>query len=87
MPSTQRERVERHLNFARNLRIETRVLQGKDLAATLVNFARLHGVTQIFLLRPPRRSWSRLFGRTLVQQVVRLARDIQVTIVAERRGK
>ena len=32
--------MERHLNFARNLQIETRVLQGHDAAAVLVEFAR-----------------------------------------------
>ena len=79
------EAVERHLNFARNLRIETRLLQGKEVASTLVDFARLHGITQIFLLRPQRGGWSRVIGRNLVQQVVRLARDMQVTIVAEHR--
>jgi two-component system sensor histidine kinase KdpD len=85
IPTGQRETVERHLNFARNLRIETRLLQGRDLAKTLVDFAHLHGITQILLLRPQRRDWSNVLGRNLVQQVVRMARDIQVTIVAERR--
>ena len=35
--------LERHLNFARGLQIETRVLQGSDVAETIVTFARLHG--------------------------------------------
>ena len=85
LPLAAGEAVERHLNFACNLRIETRLLQGKEVASTLVDFARLHGITQIFLLRPHRVSWSRIIGRNLVQQVVRLARDMQVTIVAEHR--
>ncbi len=85
LPKAQRERVERHLNFARNLHIETRVLQGDNVAQTLVNFARLHRVTQIFLARPRLRSWPRFFHRNLLGDVVRLARDMQVTIVAERR--
>src|SRR5262249_47836096 len=42
----ERESLERHLNFARGLRIETRILQGTDVAETVVDFARLHGVTQ-----------------------------------------
>jgi two-component system sensor histidine kinase KdpD len=87
LPLAHREAVERHLNFARNLRIETRLLQGKDAARTLIDFARLNGITQIFLLRPQRTAWPRILGRHLHQQVVRLAHDMQVTIVAERRGK
>ena len=34
----ERESLDRHLNFARALRIETRVLQGSDTAETIVGF-------------------------------------------------
>ena len=84
---TDREAVERHLNFARNLHIETRVLQGDDVARTLVEFAHLNGVTHIFLARPQPSPWLALSGRSLVQQVVHLARDMQVTIVADRANR
>jgi two-component system sensor histidine kinase KdpD len=80
----QREALERHLNFARALQIETRVLQGSDVAESIVTFARLHGVTQIFVARErpsPLRSW---FASAFVQRIVHLARDMQVTIVADR---
>jgi two-component system, OmpR family, sensor histidine kinase KdpD len=80
-----REALTKHLNFARNLHIETRILQGEDVAETLVDFARMHQVTQIFLGRSRQDSPFAMFGRNLVQQVVRLAHDMQVTIVAERR--
>jgi two-component system, OmpR family, sensor histidine kinase KdpD len=85
LPRAQREAIERHLNFARNLHVETRVLQGENIAQALVNFARLHRITQIYLVRPRQRPWPRLLGRNLLGQVVRLARDMQVTIVADRR--
>jgi two-component system sensor histidine kinase KdpD len=85
IPAGQREAVERHMNFARNLHIEPSVLQGEDVAQTLVDFARRHKVTQIFLARPRQKRWPMVFGRGLVERVVRLAHDIQVTIVAERR--
>lgn len=85
LPAREREAAERHLAFARNLRIETRLLQGDSAAQAIVDFARLNGITQIFLLRPRRAPWPRIFRRALHQQVVRLARDIQVTVVAERR--
>src|SRR5215467_7092627 len=38
LPPAERESVEKHLNFARNLHIDTRILQGTDPAAALVNF-------------------------------------------------
>jgi two-component system sensor histidine kinase KdpD len=68
------EAIERHLNFARNLHIETRVAESDNVAQTLVDFARRNGVTQIFLARHR--------GRGLVQSVVRRAPDMQVIIVA-----
>jgi two-component system, OmpR family, sensor histidine kinase KdpD len=82
--AADREAAERHLNFARNLHIEARTLQGSDVAKTLVEFARLNGVSHIFLARPRQSQFPAMFRRTIVQQVVRLARDMQVIIVADR---
>jgi two-component system sensor histidine kinase KdpD len=87
MPERDREMVERHLNFARNLHIETRVLQGQDVAKMLVEFAHLNGVTHLFLARPQPSQWPALSRRSLVQQVVHLARDMQVTIAADRSNR
>ena len=87
LPAQQRDAVERHLNFARNLHVETRVLPGDDAAEALVDFARLHQVTHIFVARPRYSRFPGLLGRNLVHRVVRLAQQMQVTIVAERHRK
>lgn len=79
----EREEVERHLNFARNLHLETRILEGQDVAATVVEFARRNHITQVFLARP--RSQSRpCLRRDLLQQIVQSASDMQIVIVSER---
>lgn len=78
LPPGEREAVERHLNFARNLRIETRILHDEHVAERLVEFARDQHVTQIFLVNPRA-------GHPLVSRVLQLARDMQVIVVAERR--
>lgn len=78
----EHETVSRHLNFARNLHIETRVVEGADPAETLVNFARANGVTQIFVARPRYKWAERVTGKHLIHRVVRLAPDMQITIVA-----
>ncbi len=83
-PGDQREAIERHLNFARNLHIETRILEGEDPASTLVDFARRNQVAQIFLARPRQRQWLPLLSRDLVQKIVALAKDMQIVIVSER---
>lgn len=80
-----RETVERHMSFARNLRIETHVVQARDRARAIAEFARAHRVTQIFMGRSTPQPWWKLGAETLVQSLVRQARDMQVTIVAERR--
>jgi two-component system sensor histidine kinase KdpD len=80
----EREQLERHLNFARALQIETRVLEGRDAADALVTFARLNGVTQIFVARDRRDRIRRWFTPSLVDRIVNLARGLHVTIVADR---
>jgi two-component system sensor histidine kinase KdpD len=77
----ERESVERHLNFARNLRIETRILYDENAGERLVEFARQQHVTQIFLAHPQTRS-----RREQVSRILRLAHDMQVIVVADRRS-
>jgi two-component system sensor histidine kinase KdpD len=79
------ETVKRHMSFARNLRIETHVVKAKDVGAAIADFAHKERVTQIFMGRSTPLPWYRRFEETLVQQVVRQAREMQITIVAERR--
>ena len=85
LPPDAREAIEKHLDFSRKLHIETRVLEGEDAAQTLVDFARRNGVTQIFLAKPTKRQLSFLALGDFVMKVVRLASDMQVTVVADRR--
>jgi two-component system, OmpR family, sensor histidine kinase KdpD len=85
LPPAEREAIAQHLNFARNLHIETRILESSDIAAAVVDFARRNQITQIFLARPKERHWSlNLFSRDLVQKIVNIAKDMQIVMVAER---
>jgi two-component system sensor histidine kinase KdpD len=85
LPQPDRDAIEQHLDFARKLRIETRILEGDDAAVALVDFARRNQVTHLFLAKPPRRRLPFLTKRHLVMKVVALAKDMQVTVVADRR--
>ena len=76
-----REAIERHLNFARNLHIETHMLEGRDAAALVIDFARQNQITQIFVTRP---RLSRLFSRDPVHRMIDMAKDMQVVIVSDR---
>jgi two-component system sensor histidine kinase KdpD len=84
LPEKDREAIGRHLNFARNLHIETRILEGQDAAATLVDFARRNQVTQIFVTRPPEPKWLPTLSRNVVQRIVAMAKDMQIVIVSDR---
>jgi len=66
--------LEPWLNFCRNLRIEAKAISDPDAAKGVVDYAREGGVTQVFVTR----------HAPDVNKLVNLARDMQVTIVAER---
>jgi two-component system, OmpR family, sensor histidine kinase KdpD len=85
LPAERREAIRRHLTFARNLHLDTHTLRGEDTARVLLDFARLHRITQIFMARPHYSPWQGFLGMKLVHRVVGEARDMQVTIVAERK--
>ena len=83
LPESERLALEKHLSFARNLRIDTQILKGKG-ASLLVDFARQNGVTQIFVTRPRRRIGLRLGPHDPVQEIIDLAKDMQIVIVSDR---
>jgi len=84
LPASEREAVEKHLRFARGLQIETRIVGGSDVAKTVVRFARDNQVTQIFVSQAQTRLRERLRSRNFAENIVRLAEDLQVTVVADR---
>ena len=82
-----REAMEKHLNFARNLHIETRILEGDNVAEQILDFAHRNQITQILAARPKIRPWGHLRSTDPVLQIVQIATDIRVIVVAERRKK
>ena len=69
-----RAAIERHLNFCRNLRIKPEIIESREPAKAVSEWARTHGITQIFITR----------DSPDAHKLVHSARDKQVTIVAER---
>jgi two-component system sensor histidine kinase KdpD len=84
LPEQEREAIEKHLNFARNLHIETRVLEGADTASVVIDFARRNAITQIFVVRPTGHAWFSFLSRDPVQRVISHAKDMQIVIVSDR---
>ncbi len=84
VPTEERKQVEEHLRFARSLQIEAHVLSGENIAKTVVDYARRNQVTQIFVTRVRSHCLDRLRGKYDAENLVRLAREMQVTVVATR---
>lgn len=87
LPVERKDAIQKHLNFARNLHVETRTLESDDPAQALLDFARRNQITQIILGRPKDNSWSVLLGTDLIFRIVRKAKDIRLIIVAERQNQ
>jgi two-component system sensor histidine kinase KdpD len=87
LPAAEREAVEKHLRFARSLRIETQILAGRDVPQTVVDFARRNQVSQIFVARLRSPLHKRLLGKDYAEAIVHSAQDLQVTVVADRSRK
>jgi two-component system sensor histidine kinase KdpD len=77
--------MEGHLNFARNLHIETRILEGDDAAETIMDFARRNQITQILLDRPKYHPWDHLLSSDPALRIVKKAKGIRVIVAADRR--
>jgi two-component system sensor histidine kinase KdpD len=84
LSAAERRSIEQHLNFARNLHIETRILEGEDVAEVVVDFARRNQVTQIYLTRPRHQKWLPLITADPAQKIISLAKDMQIVIVSDR---
>jgi len=84
LPAGERQAVEKHLRFARSLQIETQVIGGTDVANTVVEFARRNQATQIFVAHMEVPLLDRLRGKNFAENIVLLAQDLQVTVVADR---
>lgn len=84
LPEADWEAVESHLNFARNLHLETRILEAEDVAVAVVDFARRNQITQIFVTRPNVSAWLPLLSRDPGQRIIHMAKDIQIVIVSDR---
>jgi two-component system sensor histidine kinase KdpD len=82
-----RDAMEKHLNFARNLHIETRIIEGDNVAEQIMDFAHRNQITQILAARPKFRPWDHLQSTNPVLQIVQIATDVRVIVVADRRKR
>ena len=80
IPLEEKTLLERNLSHAQVAGARIEALDGEDPAHTIMQFARAHGITQIFLAnRMSNNWWDRVFGRP-VEHLIRAAENIDVRV-------
>jgi two-component system, OmpR family, sensor histidine kinase KdpD len=84
LPAHQREIITADIEMARTLDAETKLVESRSSAHAIVEYARTHQITQIFLGRSSRSRWREFLRGSVINEVVRYANGIDVHIVADR---
>jgi two-component system sensor histidine kinase KdpD len=80
----QRPIVEADLRLARTLDADTEIIESRDIARAIGEYAREHRVTQIFLGRSGRSRWEERLRGSVINEVIRRTEGIDVHVVADR---
>jgi two-component system sensor histidine kinase KdpD len=76
----EREQLEGNLAEARAAGVRVDLLEGDDIVEAIVQYARSHGVTQIFVGHSMKKDWkTRLWGSP-VSRLIRAAAGIDVRV-------
>jgi len=72
--------LERNLDFARAANARIEILDGEDPIATILSYAREHGITQIFVGHGAQEKWWERFTGTPLERLIRDANDIDLRV-------
>jgi len=72
--------LERNVTLARAQNAHVETLNGKDPVPTILDYARAHGVTQIFVGHNLRRGWRNRLGGTPLDRLIRDAEGMDVRV-------
>src|SRR5215468_56745 len=72
--------LDRNVTLARAQHAHVETLQGKEPIAKILEYAREHGITQIFVGHNLRRSWRNRLGGTPLDRLIRDAEGIDVRV-------
>jgi two-component system sensor histidine kinase KdpD len=81
MLSDMRQRVAEHLRFAEKLGAESHTLVGKDVASTVLEFARSRNVTKIIVGKSDARRWRRMLVGTVVDALLERSGEIDIYVI------
>ncbi|HEV2446762.1 MAG TPA: hypothetical protein VGS58_12605 [Candidatus Sulfopaludibacter sp.] len=72
--------LERNLAIARDARAHIEILDGEDPVETILQFAREHGITQVFVGHSTQERWWERYTGTPLDRLIRGANDIDVRV-------
>ena len=81
MDEAQRKILESDLALAQRLGIKTESLKG-EVADVLIRYAKDHNITQLLMGHPERSKLQNLTRRSIVQEVARALKTVDITLVA-----
>jgi len=80
LTAEDRMALERNVTLARAQHALVETLEGKDPVKTILDYARAHGITQIFVGHNLRRSWRNRLGGTALDQLISGAEGMDVRV-------
>jgi two-component system sensor histidine kinase KdpD len=75
-----RTALDRNVTLAHAQHAQVETLEGRDPVRTILDYARAHGVTQIFVGHNLRRNWRNRLGGTPLDRLIRDADEIDVRV-------
>lgn len=82
LSETEQERIAGALRLAESLGGKSVRLPGTAVAETIAAFAHSHNATKIVAGKPLQPRWRELFRGSIVDQIIRLSRDIDVYVIS-----
>jgi len=80
LTAEDRMALERNVTLARAQHAHVETLKGKDPVQTILDYARMHGITQIFVGHNLRRSWRNWVGGTPLDRLIGDAEGMDVRV-------
>ena len=80
LTSEDRMALERNATLARAQQASVEILEGRNPVRTILEYARSHGITQIFVGHNLRRTWRARLGGTPLDQLIRDAEGMDVRV-------
>lgn len=81
LTGTAGQKLNKNLNLARQMGADIASLRGENIAEEIVKYAQSANVTKIIIGKTGQPRWRELFGRSVINQILRYSGDIDVYVI------